>query len=93
MKPEERKIVQELLEYFKLARTSHANLRMMLEGEAGDKHVIQPLKRLAEWENKKESKFVKVASLALASGAVGLAAWKAYKTHKEAAGKEEGAKE
>ena len=93
MKPKEKRVAQELLEYFKLARTSHANLRMMLEGEAGDRNVIQPLKRLAEWENEKEGKFIKVVSLVLASGAVGLAAWKAYKTYKEPAEKEEGAKE
>jgi len=95
MKPEERKEIEKVLEYIKLSRKSHVNLPAMLDGEAGYKNVIEPLERLSGWRqnSKKEVGFGKIASAIMASGLVGLAAWKAYKTHKKEVKKEEGAKE
>ena len=95
MKPEEKEAIEKVLEYIKLARKSHANLPVMLGGEAGYKNAIEPLERLSGWSQnpKKEVGFGKIVSVIMASGLVGLAAWKAYKTYKEAAEKERGAKE
>ena len=97
MKSEEREAIEKVLEYIKLARKSHINLPAMLDGEAGYRNVIEPLERVSGWSQnpKKEVGFGKIASVIMASGLVGLAAWKAYKTYKEkeAAEKEEGAKE
>jgi len=95
MKPEEREVIERVLECIKLARKSHANLPAMLGGEAGYRNVIEPLERLSGWSQnpKKEVRFGKIASVIMASGLVGLAAWKAYKAYKEPAEKKEGAKE
>ena len=95
MKPEEKKEIEKVLEYVKLARKSHANLPAMLGGEAGYRNVLEPLERLSGWSQnpKKEISFGRIASIIMTSGLAGLAAWKAYKSYKEAAKKEEGAKE
>jgi len=96
MKPEEREELEKVLEYIKLARKSHINLSMMLSGEAGYKNVIEPLERLTGWhQNSKEVRFNRIISVIMASGLVGLAAWKAYKIYKykEERRKEAGAKE